>query len=318
MKKKGLLSTLLIAGLLAAPTAAMATDLNTIPGFHEDVLPITIHADGSYVPTDVDPIIQNGRTMLPLRAAGEAIGAMVNWDQPTQTATAEKDGTTVSFTLNSTTYYINGEAHTTDVAPSLISNRTLLPLRVFAEALNADVEWNDSLRDVQIDTAAADMPAPTLPHDTPADAAVLIQKYYVAADSSDPVVGSWKHWGQTAPEGSPSGGTFIGSKFTYHFISKASNGTYNDIWATVSDQPINDIKDVYLWQNTLTPTGTSYTAANSFDSCIYSKGRNIGLSIPETYFYKLDSHGLFTCTGYYVSQYGQSQVVDLNEIYNKF
>ena len=53
MKKKGLLSTLLIAGLLAAPTATLAGTLP--PGFHEDVLPITIHADGVYVPTDVEP-----------------------------------------------------------------------------------------------------------------------------------------------------------------------------------------------------------------------------------------------------------------------
>lgn len=315
MKKKSLLSTLLIAGLLSAPTAALADTLP--PGFHEDVLPITIHADGVYVPTDVEPYITAGRTMVPLRAAGEALDAEVVWDNPSRSITVQHDGDTVVFYADNTTYYINGEARTTDVAPQLVSGRTMLPMRVFAEALDATVTWDNDLRDVKIDTAAADAPAPTIPQGTPADATVLIQKYYVAADSADPVVGSWKYLGQTAAEGTETG-TFIGTRNVYHFISKAANGTYNDIWATVSDQPINDIKDVYLWQNTLTPTGTSYTAANSFDSCIYSKGRNIGFSIPETYFYKLDSHGLFTCTGYYVSQYGQSQVVDLNEIYNRF
>lgn len=315
MKKKGLLSTLLIVGLLAVPTATLADTLP--PGFHEDVLPITIHADGVYVPTDVEPYITAGRTMVPLRAAGEALDAEVTWDGGTRSITVQHDEDTVVFYADNTTYFINGEARTTDVSPQIVGGRTMLPMRVFAEALDATVTWDNDLRDVKIDTAAADATAPTIPQGTPADAAVLIQKYYVAADSSDPVVGSWKYLGQTAPEGSETG-TFIGNRNVYHFVSKVSNGTYNDIWATVSDQPINNIKDVYLWKNNMAATGSSYTAANSFDSCIYSKGRNISFGIPETYFYKMDSHGLFTCTGYYISQFGQSQVVNTNEVYNRF
>ena len=95
MKKKGLLSTLLIAGLLAAPTATLADTLP--PGFHEDVLPITIHADGVYVPTDVEPYITAGRTMVPLRAAGEALDAEVVWDNPSRSITVQHDGDTVVF-----------------------------------------------------------------------------------------------------------------------------------------------------------------------------------------------------------------------------
>ena len=308
MKKKGLLSTLIIAGILAAPTAAMAEIIP--PGYHRDVLPITIHADGAYVPTDVEPIIQAGRTMLPLRAAGEAIGATVNWDQPTQTATAEKNGTTVSFTLNSSTYYINGEAHTTDVAPSLISNRTLLPLRVFAEALDANVVWDNDLRDVRIDTDAADAPAATIPPGTYyEDTAKIIQKYYVAADPSDPLVGSWKHLGHTPNI----------TIYTYHFISKAANGTYNDIWARWYNEPAAPIQNIMIRENTISGNYNNLSGQNPFDSMIYSQGANIGYDQPETYYYTLDTErNLLTATGYYISAYGESKVVELNDIYNKF
>lgn len=154
--------------------------------------PITIHVDGSYLNTDTNATIINGRTLVPMRAAGEAVGAEVNWDQATSTATATKDGKTATFTLNSTTYSINGEEKTTDTAPILVMNRTMLPLRVFAEAFNAEVTWDQAKYDVSIDTAAADAPAPNIPAGASATAQKLIQKYYVQADSTDPYKGSWR------------------------------------------------------------------------------------------------------------------------------
>ena len=216
-KKNGLLSTLLIAGLLSAPTTAIADTL--LPGFHEDVLPITIHADGIYVPTDVEPYITAGRTMVPLRAAGEALDTEVIWDNSTRSITVQNDKNTVVFYTDNTTYFINGAKRTTDVAPQLKDGRTMLPMRVLAETLDATVTWSNDLRDVKIDTTATDAPASAIPQGTPADAAILIQKYYIAADSSDPVVGSWKHQGYTNAEGTATG-TFIGINNTYHFISK--------------------------------------------------------------------------------------------------
>ncbi len=58
-----------------------------------------------------------------MRAAGEAVGATVDWNQATQTATATLAGREVSFTLWSNTYVIDGEAKTTDVAPMNGGNR---------------------------------------------------------------------------------------------------------------------------------------------------------------------------------------------------
>ena len=129
--------------------------------------------------------------MVPLRAAGEALGAQVNWDQGSQTAIAVKNDRTVRFQLYSQTYYINGQAYHTDVAPTTINNRTLLPLRVFAEALDADVYWDQNTYDVQIDTPAQDVTTPALLASITGEEAEWVKKYYVAADPSDPVVGTW-------------------------------------------------------------------------------------------------------------------------------
>lgn len=242
MKKKKLLTGFLICGLLIAPTPSLAARTYVDNGItcSEGYFPTgdvhnpsstmneppTIHVDGRYLVTDVDPTIINGRTLLPFRAAGEAIGATVDWDQPTQTATATKDGKTVAFTLNSTTYTINGKSYTTDTAPTMISNRTLLPLRVFAEAFDAKVTWDQYLYDVSIDTSAADVASPVIPAGSSMDAEKFIQKYYVPSDPSDPYVGSWKQ--SITYYGTPTG--------NYLFVTKTSTG-YHCVNVTIEDQP---------------------------------------------------------------------------------
>lgn len=307
MKKKRLLSGLLIAGLLATPAFALADTMP--PGYHKDALPITVHADGAYVPTDVEPYITAGRTMVPLRAAGEAMDASVAWDGNTRCISVLYDSREVYFFADSTIYYVNGETKTTDVAPQIKDGRTMLPLRVFAESLNAQVDWDGTLRDVQIDTDKADAPAPTIPIGTQEDMATLIQKYYVTDDPSDPLVGSWKHLGHG----------YNSTIYTYHFISKNADGTYNDIWPRLTYVQTSLIQDIIIRANTLTGSPSSLIGQNSYNSVIYSQGPNRGYDQPETYYYKLDSeHNLLTATGYYISAYGESKFEPLNDIYNRF
>lgn len=191
MKKKKLL-----AGVIA--TALLATSLPAYAAYEPPMFtkgtPVTIHVDGEYLPSDVDPIVENGRTMIPLRAAGEAVGATVDWDQATQTASATLNGQTVTFTLNSKTYYINGTAHTTDVAPKMLNNRTLLPIRPFAEGLDLSVNWNQALLDVDIDTDGTPTKVPYSTFNDPdaKDALNYLRKYYVDPSASDPFIGTWK------------------------------------------------------------------------------------------------------------------------------
>jgi len=56
----------------------------------------------------------------------------------------------LKFYINNTTYYLNDEMKTMDVAPIILEGRTLLPIRYVAEALGAVVEWNDKEQKVTI------------------------------------------------------------------------------------------------------------------------------------------------------------------------
>lgn len=50
----------------------------------------TMDVDGRKVTLDQEPIIKNSRTLVPLRAITESLGANVEWDEPTKTITIER------------------------------------------------------------------------------------------------------------------------------------------------------------------------------------------------------------------------------------
>ena len=108
------------------------------------------YAGGVAKVMDVAPYIKNDRTYVPMRYMGETLGAEVVWDDAARTVTLTKGDTTVVFTIGSTTYTVNGEAKTADVAPEITNDRTMLPARFVAEAFGAVVGWDAATQTVLI------------------------------------------------------------------------------------------------------------------------------------------------------------------------
>jgi hypothetical protein len=103
----------------------------------------TYTVNGSARTMDTAPEIISGRTMVPLRFIAEALGAEVDWDNATRTATVVLDGRTVRVTI--------GElAPGMDVAAMLVNGRTMVPLRFITESLGCDVDWNPDTRTIEI------------------------------------------------------------------------------------------------------------------------------------------------------------------------
>ena len=103
---------------------------------------IKVIIDITNVKFDVPPTIVNGRTLVPLRAIFEALGATVEWDDATQTVTSEKGETKISLTINSNIMTVNGEEKTLDVPATLIDSRTLVPVRAISESFGLQVGWD--------------------------------------------------------------------------------------------------------------------------------------------------------------------------------
>lgn len=111
---------------------------------------ISIWLDREKVSLDVAPEVKNERTMVPIRAVAEALGADVEWVQDTQQIVMTRAGVTVTMTLNSTTATIDGESVEMDVAPYATEGRTLIPARYVAEFFGQRVSWDGEMRRVLI------------------------------------------------------------------------------------------------------------------------------------------------------------------------
>lgn len=100
---------------------------------------------------DTLPIIENGRSLVPLRKIFEILGAEVLWHGDTKQIKATKGQNVIILQLGSKTAYVNNKAVTLDVPPRIVGNRTLVPLRFVSEALGSKVDYDNLTTRVIID-----------------------------------------------------------------------------------------------------------------------------------------------------------------------
>ena len=112
--------------------------------------PITLVIDGKTVQSDVAPIIQNSRTLVPLRVIMENLGAQVKWEASTGAIAIDTAAYHISFTVNSQSYIVNGDKKTLDAAPVVISDRTMIPIRALAESIGAEVNFDSAKNIVSV------------------------------------------------------------------------------------------------------------------------------------------------------------------------
>lgn len=82
---------------------------------------------------EVKTIVENGRTLIPLRFISENFGASVSYDAPTRTAIINVENKTIKFTADDSSMLINDKKTELDVPAKISSGRMLVPLRALAE-----------------------------------------------------------------------------------------------------------------------------------------------------------------------------------------
>lgn len=119
---------------------------NPIP--EPDVIEVLIEGE-PLILSDVHPVIESSRVLVPLRAVCEAVGLNVIWeDSGLITVT---DGTTkLSLSPGSTEMLLGDSTVILDAAPKIHEGRTLLPIRAVLEAFGYALEWDSALRTVSV------------------------------------------------------------------------------------------------------------------------------------------------------------------------
>jgi hypothetical protein len=111
---------------------------------------INISVDGSPLELTTSPVIENGTTLVPMRAIFEELGLEVKWDDATKTVTGTTDGLEIKLTLGSNTAYVNGMAKTIPVPAKAINGSTMVPVRFIADALGNTIEWDEANQTVNV------------------------------------------------------------------------------------------------------------------------------------------------------------------------
>ncbi len=159
------------SGIAAAVAAAAVLILLSVflPSVSYASSTCSIQVDGVTIPSDAEPIVEEGTTLVPIGVISDYLGGTSDWNSQTETATVKNGDVTIVMTIGSTTATVNGEAKTLTLAPRIVTvneqggGRTMVPLRFIAEAFGYDVDWDAATRTAFINTeSTADDPAESL------------------------------------------------------------------------------------------------------------------------------------------------------------
>lgn len=132
-------------------TATLLLLMNTAV-FGEPSLNVKI--DGVSETTLGNPVLINGRTMLPARAIMERFGFTMSWNPETRTVLGQRDDYTITMEIDSNKGRIQSAEQYLDQPATLVNGSTYVPVRFVSDAIGAVISYDASSKTVNIDTGA--------------------------------------------------------------------------------------------------------------------------------------------------------------------
>lgn len=112
---------------------------------------IAVFSQGKQLNLDQQPIEENDRLLVPVRAIFESLGAEVSYDDGDGVITANDGERTVVMQIDNYEMGNGTEVFTLDTAPKIVGERTMVPLRAVSEAFDAKVTYVENLQRVVVD-----------------------------------------------------------------------------------------------------------------------------------------------------------------------
>ncbi len=114
---------------------------------------LRILIDGKDYTSAAQPIIRDGRTLVPIRFITEKLGGTVEWDGTNRAVFAKKGQKSISLIINSQIVgYDNLDYIVIDTKPIIYNDFTYVPLRVVGEAFDIGITYNEKTKTVEIDS----------------------------------------------------------------------------------------------------------------------------------------------------------------------
>jgi outer membrane protein assembly factor BamB len=110
--------------------------------------------DGEDIQLDVAPYIKSGRTMVPLRFVGEAMGAGVEWIDDERavvyTNTLPTGARSIKLWIGKTTALVDGVEREMDVAPEINNSRTCVGVSFVSKNFGVETGWDGETKTVTL------------------------------------------------------------------------------------------------------------------------------------------------------------------------
>lgn len=115
-----------------------------------DHQPFDTYVEDREIDYDVRPLVQDGRTLVPVRHIAEALGAQVRWDAVNRVVTITGAQSEIRLVVGVGAAMVNGRVVPLDTVPQIVDGRTLVPLRFVAEQMGLIVTWLGDSRTIII------------------------------------------------------------------------------------------------------------------------------------------------------------------------
>jgi|GEM_PF-3299602 len=147
--------------------------------------------------TDYPVVIQDGNSLIPLRAVTEILGAKLDWNWRDRIAVLTQNGQTVEYIIGSATAKVNGQEASLPVPAQLINDITYIPARSIADTFNFTIDFDSQL--IQLTSSHANLTKSNLPVialEAPADDTAISSDRAVELVKGSLSAGLRKHYGQ--------------------------------------------------------------------------------------------------------------------------
>ncbi|QIB70409.1 hypothetical protein Ami103574_14395 [Aminipila butyrica] len=118
---------------------------------------INVYVNNKWLYLDQEPVLDNNRTLAPLRGIAEALDYNVDWDASTNTATLQNNSRIIQLKVGEDKAVVNifddgraPEEIFLDVPARNLNSRVMVPVRFIAESIGADVTWEQETQRINI------------------------------------------------------------------------------------------------------------------------------------------------------------------------
>lgn len=126
--------------------------MSVVSVFAEDSDKITVNMYDKEIKFRIDPMIENGRTLVPFREIFEALGCVVNYwsDNGKISVSAHRGDNFLTLEIGKNSMIFDDNTISLDTPAKILNGVTLVPLRAVSESFDTQVLWSEETKSISL------------------------------------------------------------------------------------------------------------------------------------------------------------------------